>query len=89
MRTMHSSASSRRYWNETREALQLSDLGTGLLKSAVFGLAIALTGCYRGLAVQGGAAGVGRAATAAVVTSIFLTILLDGLFTGAFYALGA
>jgi phospholipid/cholesterol/gamma-HCH transport system permease protein len=76
------------YWNQTLAALSLADVLTGLFKASVFGATIALVGCHAGLAVTGGAAGVGRAATAAVVASIFLTILLDSLFTALFYALG-
>lgn len=61
------------------------DLWIGLIKSLVFGLIIALSSCYYGLAVRGGAPGVGRAVNSSVVASAvgifvsdyFLTFLLD------------
>lgn len=52
--------------------LAWSDLFGGLLKTAVFGGIIALVGTNRGLTTTGGAVGVGRATTAAVVLSIVL-----------------
>ena len=73
------------YLNEAHFALV--DLGSGhhvamgLLKSVFFGAAIALISCQRGLAARGGAAGVGRATTSAVVTTLFALIILDAGFT--------
>jgi phospholipid/cholesterol/gamma-HCH transport system permease protein len=49
----------------------------GLLKSFVFGGAIAVAGCYFGFRAEGGAEGVGRAATKAVVASCVLILVLD------------
>lgn len=48
------------------------DLYGGLGKTAVFGLIVSLVGCWHGLTTRGGAAGVGRATTGAVVMSIVL-----------------
>jgi phospholipid/cholesterol/gamma-HCH transport system permease protein len=53
-----------------------------------FGLCIALIACQRGLATRGGAEGVGRATTSAVVTSLFAIVVVDALFTVLFHALG-
>jgi phospholipid/cholesterol/gamma-HCH transport system permease protein len=68
------------YLAETRDILSVRHLAIGVGKSVFFGLLTAAIGCYKGLAVQGGAEGVGKAATSAVVTAIFLIILADGLF---------
>jgi phospholipid/cholesterol/gamma-HCH transport system permease protein len=53
------------------------DFTHGLAKAAVFGLAIALTSCYFGISVRGGAVGVGRAVNAAVVAAAVSIMLLD------------
>jgi len=54
-----------------------ADLTAGMAKGAVFGVVITLVGSRRGLDTDGGAAGVGRAATAAVVTAIILILVLN------------
>lgn len=61
------------------------DLMTGLIKSLVFGLMIALTSCHFGLSVKGGAPGVGRAVNAAVVAAASGIFILDYFST---YVLG-
>jgi phospholipid/cholesterol/gamma-HCH transport system permease protein len=53
------------------------DVEYGLVKSASFGLAVTLIGSARGLQTQGGAVGVGRAATSAVVVSAVMILVLD------------
>lgn len=68
------------YLNETREILSVRHIMIGLVKSVFFGLLVSAVGCYKGLAVEGAEEGVGRAATSAVVTGIFLVILADALF---------
>ena len=55
------------------------DFVHGLVKAAAFGAAIALTSCYYGITVRGGAVGVGRAVNAAVVSAAVAIILLDFL----------
>lgn len=77
--------SSGMYLNITYETLLYKDLFTGLLKSLVFGVIIALSGCYHGLKVSGGAEGVGRATTAAVVTSFIWIIIADCFISAIFY----
>jgi phospholipid/cholesterol/gamma-HCH transport system permease protein len=57
------------------------DFVHGIIKSAVFGLSIALTSCYFGVSVRGGAAGVGRAVNAAVVAAAVSIMLLDFFLT--------
>lgn len=76
------------YWIETQSIIDLSDLNSGLLKSFAFGLLIALASCWRGLQAERSAAGVGRAATSAVVTSILLVIVADAVFAVVFNILG-
>jgi phospholipid/cholesterol/gamma-HCH transport system permease protein len=60
-----------------RQALPFSDVLLGLFKSAVFGVIIAVIGSYQGLQTRGGAAGVGKATTGAVVTSIILIFIFN------------
>jgi phospholipid/cholesterol/gamma-HCH transport system permease protein len=69
------------YITETQKAVSLWDVQSGLIKSAVFGLAIALIACQQGFAASGGAEGVGRRTTSTVVTSLFVLVLLDAGFT--------
>jgi phospholipid/cholesterol/gamma-HCH transport system permease protein len=74
------------YLAETERAVHLSDFTSGLIKSVAFGLAIALISCQQGLAASGGAEGVGKRTTAAVVTTLFTLILIDAVFTVFFEA---
>lgn len=67
------------YISQTIHTLDLFDVFWGFFKAGIFALLISWTGCLRGFQVSGGAAGVGRATTSAVVTSIFLIILTDSL----------
>jgi phospholipid/cholesterol/gamma-HCH transport system permease protein len=69
------------YWQRTVQILDLWDVGSGVLKSVVFGWAIAVVACQRGLATRGGAAGVGLSTTSAVVASLFSLVVIDALFT--------
>ena len=59
------------------DALVLKDILTGLLKSVTFGWIITVIAVHHGLGFRGGAAGVGQATTAAVVSSLFGIIVLD------------
>ena len=77
----------RQYADTAREALQMKDFVTGLVKAGVFGLVIASVGTWCGLKVEGGPEGVGRATTRAVVLGIFLIIVNDLVFTGLFFRL--
>jgi phospholipid/cholesterol/gamma-HCH transport system permease protein len=61
-------------------AVKAEDLVLGIIKAAVFGLTIAAVGCHRGLATGVGATAVGLSATRAVVSSIVLIVVIDGLF---------
>jgi phospholipid/cholesterol/gamma-HCH transport system permease protein len=68
------------YLNETREALSLTDFSVGLIKSVVFGILVALSGCLRGMQSGRSASAVGVAATSAVVTAIVAIIVTDAIF---------
>jgi len=76
------------YWIETQTIIDLSDISVSLIKSVVFGMLVAVSGCLRGLQAERSAAGVGRAATSAVVTSILLMIVADAIFAVLFNVLG-
>lgn len=76
------------YWIQTREAIGLGDMATGLIKSVFFGLIIAVAGCLRGFQCPRSSEGVGGAATSAVVTSILFIIIFDALFAVIFNRIG-
>jgi phospholipid/cholesterol/gamma-HCH transport system permease protein len=66
---------------EAMRILRTQDVVGGLVKSVAFAAFIALVGCLRGLQTGGEADSVGRQTTSAVVTGIFLIIMLDAVFT--------
>ncbi len=67
------------YWKRSWDFLKTEDIYNGLIKACFFGGAIALIGCYKGFYTTGGAEGVGKATTGAVVLS-FMTILISNYF---------
>lgn len=69
------------FYNQLLGAVDTGDFVLGIVKAAVFGLAIAGIGCQRGLATGEGATAVGLSATSAVVKSIVWIVVLDGIFT--------
>jgi len=69
------------YLETTRKFLTATDLQMAVVKSAFFGFFIALMGCYHGFKAQGGAAGVGRATTDAVVSAFILILLSNMIIT--------
>jgi len=73
------------YIQTTFKYLEIKDITTGLTKSFVFAMIIALVGCYQGLTTKGGAEGVGKATTRSVVISFILIILADCVLTAIFY----
>jgi phospholipid/cholesterol/gamma-HCH transport system permease protein len=68
------------YLDQTRGAVGLADLAVGLVKSIVFGVLVALSGCLRGMQCGRSSAAVGIAATSAVVTAIVFIIVTDAIF---------
>jgi phospholipid/cholesterol/gamma-HCH transport system permease protein len=73
------------YLHITFDSLLFKDLFTGLAKTVFFGMIIAFVSCYEGFNVEGGAEGVGKATTRAVVTSFIMIIAADCFFTALFY----
>ena len=69
------------YQQNTYQFLHMNDIWSGLIKSAFFGLILTLTGCVRGYYTSGGAEGVGRATTAAVVSASLIILLTDFFLT--------
>jgi phospholipid/cholesterol/gamma-HCH transport system permease protein len=73
------------YLRQTRLALSVWDVSSGLIKSVAFAMLIAGVGCLRGFEARGGAESVGRITTSAIVASIFLIIVADAIFTVVFH----
>jgi phospholipid/cholesterol/gamma-HCH transport system permease protein len=76
------------YWAEMKTSIDMSDMWVGVIKATAFGVIIGLAGCLRGLQAERSAAGVGRAATSAVVTAILLLVVADALFAVLFNVFG-
>jgi phospholipid/cholesterol/gamma-HCH transport system permease protein len=71
-----------------QEVVPVHDLWVGLVKAPVFGLIVALAGCYHGMQVKGNSEEVGLRTTMAVVTGIFAVIVLDAFFAVFFTEIG-
>ncbi|HKO53096.1 MAG TPA: MlaE family lipid ABC transporter permease subunit [Polyangiaceae bacterium] len=69
------------FLSQLENAIRAKDILSGIIKGVVFCGAIGLISCQQGLATSGGAEGVGRRTTSAVVSILFTLILLDTLFT--------
>jgi phospholipid/cholesterol/gamma-HCH transport system permease protein len=82
------SISAQAYWSEMLTMVDLSDVMSGVIKASAFGIIIGLAGCLRGLQAERSAAGVGRAATSAVVTAILMMVIADAIFAVLFNVLG-
>ena len=67
--------------NEALTSLVVMDVVNNLIKSSIFGFLIVTVGAFYGIRVSGGAEGVGRSTTNSVVTSIFLIIVADCLYS--------
>ncbi|HXV78472.1 MAG TPA: ABC transporter permease [Candidatus Binatia bacterium] len=76
------------YFNQTANAISLTDLFGGVFKASVYGVLIALSGCLRGLQCGNSSSAVGDAATSAVVTGIVAIVVACGIFAVVFYILG-
>ena len=74
------------YLKSTFDFLHMADVVSGLIKAAVFGFIITLMGCWAGYRSGGGAQGVGRATTSAVVASSILILALDYVLTAILFA---
>ncbi len=65
------------YVQNTLTYLEIWDVATGLIKASVFGVVIAIVGCWQGMETEGGAEGVGRATTRTVVISSISILILN------------
>ncbi len=71
-----------------QEVVPIYDLWVGMIKAPVFGLIVALAGCYHGMQVKGDSEQVGLRTTLAVVSAIFAVIVIDAFFAVFFTKLG-
>lgn len=69
------------YMERTWSYLEFNDIYSGLLKACIFGIIIATVSCYQGFYTQGGAEGVGKATTKAVVLSCLLILIFNYIIT--------
>ncbi len=67
--------------HQLASSVHLNDLGTGIFKSAVFGVIVSAVGCWHGLRTEQGPSAVGLSTTRAVVTSLLLIIVADAFFS--------
>ncbi|SEC04796.1 phospholipid/cholesterol/gamma-HCH transport system permease protein [Rhodobacter sp. 24-YEA-8] len=74
------------YIRNTVDFLQVWDIGSGLVKGAVFGFIVALMGCWHGMNSGRGAQGVGAATKSAVVSASVLILAANYLLTEAFFS---
>lgn len=72
--------SSETFLNGFKDSFKMQDFINGLIKAAVFGFSIGIVGCYEGFNTKGGAHGVGRATTNAVVISSVLILVFNFIF---------
>lgn len=73
------------YLSRTFDFLDLEDIYIGLFKAFVFGMIIAIIGCHEGFNTRGGAEGVGKATTRAVVMSSLLILIANYFITALFF----
>ena len=76
------------FLSRIQEVVPTYDLWVALIKAPVFGLIVALAGCYQGMQVEGNSEEVGKRTTKAVVQAIFAVIVIDAFFAVFFTELG-
>jgi phospholipid/cholesterol/gamma-HCH transport system permease protein len=76
------------FYNGMLAAVSIEDVLSGLLKATLFGVVVSAMGCLRGMQTGTGAAAVGISATRAVVSSIVMIVLVDGIFAFISYKTG-
>lgn len=76
------------FYNGMLAAVDIEDVLSGLVKATLFGVVISAMGCLRGMQTGTGAAAVGISATRAVVSSIVMIVLVDGIFAYISYRTG-
>ena len=76
------------FLSRLKEAIALNTFQVGMIKAPFMALVIGAVACVEGLAVKGSAESLGRQTTASVVESIFLVIVMDGIFAIFFASIG-
>jgi phospholipid/cholesterol/gamma-HCH transport system permease protein len=76
------------FWNGMLQTVTIEDIGSGLIKATLFGVVVSAVGCLRGMQTGTGAAAVGISATRAVVSSIVMIVVVDGIFAYISYKTG-
>lgn len=76
------------FLSRIQEVVPMYDLYVGMVKAPVFGMIVAIAGCYQGMQVSGNSEQVGRRTTKAVVQAIFMVIVLDAFFAVFFTEIG-
>ena len=76
------------FYNGMLAAVDVEDILSGLVKATLFGVVVSAMGCLRGMQTGTGAAAVGISATRAVVSSIVMIVLVDGIFAFISYKTG-
>lgn len=76
------------FYNGMIAAVGIEDIASGLIKATLFGVVVSAVGCLRGMQTGTGAAAVGISATNAVVSSIVMIVLVDGIFAVISYRTG-
>ena len=76
------------FYNGMIAAVGIEDIASGLVKATLFGVVVSAVGCLRGMQTGTGAAAVGISATKAVVSSIVMIVLVDGIFAVISYRTG-
>ncbi len=76
------------FYNGMLSAVGVEDIFSGLVKATMFGIVVSAMGCLRGMQTGTGAAAVGISATRAVVSSIVMIVLVDGIFAVISYKTG-
>ncbi|HEV3152831.1 MAG TPA: ABC transporter permease [Candidatus Baltobacteraceae bacterium] len=76
------------FMSSARQTIGFEDVVKGLFKSVIFGIIIALVGSYQGMNTTGGAAGVGRSTTSAVVICIILIFIMNFVLSYFLYGTG-
>ncbi|MBD3271620.1 MAG: MlaE family lipid ABC transporter permease subunit [Elusimicrobia bacterium] len=75
------------YWDDVF-SIEIEDVAHGLIKSVLFGAIIVIISCYKGFVCEGGAEGVGRATTSAVVYSMVMVLVGDYFFSNLLISFG-
>ncbi len=76
------------YWADTFDYLRMGDFFHGLIKSGFFAMLIAIISIHKGFECSGGAEGVGKSTTSAVVTVLVLLLISDYFLSSLLVVLG-